>query len=67
VPSIANYRLIRNRHWLISVSGGVKISPEDMIRPERRDTKAPRVLSGLRETTIPPKDPIDWWWDDKPE
>ena len=27
VPSLANYRLVKNRHWLISVSGGVEVNP----------------------------------------
>jgi hypothetical protein len=65
VPSIANYRLIRNRHWLISVSGGVKISPEDLIRPEIRDAKPHANLLKLREPTQ--ESNKESWWENKEE
>ena len=65
VPSIANYRLIRNRHWLISISGGVEISPDDMIREEKRDVKLHPELTELREQ-IRPNDESKSWWSDQP-
>jgi hypothetical protein len=63
VPSLANYRLIRNRHWLISISGGVKISPEDLIRSENRDVKPHRRLVQLREQMPMEKKTATWWED----
>ncbi len=63
VPSLANYRLIRNRHWLISISGGVKISPEDLIRPEIRDAKPNRNLTQLQEQTRMDQAGTAWWED----
>lgn len=61
VPSLANYRLIRNRHWLISISGGVKISPEDLILAENRDSKPHRNLVQLREQSQQKNDNKSWW------
>lgn len=63
VPSISNYRLIRNRHWLISVSGGVQISPDQLIRRENRDTNPHRSLTQLRDQTRTPENETSWWWD----
>jgi hypothetical protein len=64
VPSLANFRLIRNRHWLISISGGVKIVPEDLVAPERRETAQHRPLMQLREQ-VPMENPPELWWQDR--
>lgn len=67
VPCIANYRLIRNRHWLISVSGGVQVSPDQLIRPENRAVKPHRPLTQLREHSRVPSEATAWWWDPSSE
>ncbi|MCA9071960.1 MAG: DUF1598 domain-containing protein, partial [Planctomycetaceae bacterium] len=64
VPSIANYRLIRNRHWLISVSGGVQISPDQLVRTENRDTNPRRPLTQIHEQIRIPENETGWWWDE---
>lgn len=63
VPSLANYRLIRNRHWLISISGGVKIAPEDLIAPESRTTEPNRPLMQIQGQIPMAKSPQSWWED----
>ncbi len=66
VPSIANYRLIQNRHWLISVSGGVEISPKNLIDPKKRDAKPARKLEQLHEQIQQPE-AGQFWRDEDPE
>jgi len=63
VPSIANYRLIRNRHWLTSVSGGVKISPEELAHPRNRNVGPHRELDRIRRTADASSREQSWWWD----
>ncbi len=61
VPALANFRLIRNRHWLISISGGVKMSPHNLVNPENRTVKPHRSLMQVQEQL--PDEPKSWWWD----
>jgi hypothetical protein len=64
VPSLANYRLVKNRHWLISVSGGVEINPRTIIgRTARKEAPTKRRLAETRNANRVPKDAERWWWD----
>ena len=65
VPAISNYRIIQNRHWLISISGGVDINPKKLIDPKNRKPEPPRPLSEVQEQTDPPKAASEWWWDEE--
>ena len=65
VPAISNYRLIQNRHWLISISGGVDINPKKLIDPKNRKPEPPRPLNEVQEQTDPPKAGSEWWWDEE--
>ncbi len=65
VPAISNYRLIQNRHWLISISGGVDINPKKLIDPKNRKPEPPRPLNEVQEQTDPPKAASEWWWDEE--
>lgn len=61
VASLANWRFVNNQHWLISISGGVEISPAGMIRQSSRPaekTDLPEVHTKLK--TVPAD---RWWWD----
>jgi Protein of unknown function (DUF1598) len=63
VPSLANYRLVQGRHWLISVSGGVEINPRELAgRRFRREAPGPE-LAELRTTHGSPAGSDRWWWD----
>lgn len=63
VPSIASYRLVRGRHWLISVSGGVEINPRGLAGREARRNPPDGKLAAAREDSGLPKDVGRWWWD----
>lgn len=64
VPSLANYRLVKNRHWLISVSGGVEINPRTITgRTARKEAPSKRKLAETRDANRVPKDAERWWWD----
>lgn len=63
VPSISTYRLVRNRHWLISVSGGVEISPRKITSAENLTTMSSNDVTV--STVAKPSDPKAWWWDSK--
>ena len=64
VPSLANFRLVKNRHWLISVSGGVEINPRTITgRTARKEAPPKRQLAGTRDANRVPKDAERWWWD----
>lgn len=63
VPSISTYRLVRNRHWIISVSGGVEISPGKIVSPGNLETSSSNDVS--MSTVAKPDDPKAWWWDTK--
>ncbi len=63
VPSIANYRLARGRHWLISVSGGVEINPATLAGPQFRRETRDRTLAETRQKSQSPKNSNRWWWD----
>lgn len=64
VPSLANYRLVKNRHWLISISGGVEINPRTMTdRTTRKVSPPQRKLAATRKSNRLPDDMNRWWWD----
>ncbi len=64
VPSLANFRLVKNRHWLISVSGGVEISPRTITgRTARKEAPPKRKLAETHDANRVPKGAERWWWD----
>ncbi|HUG93392.1 MAG TPA: DUF1598 domain-containing protein [Planctomycetaceae bacterium] len=63
VPSLANYRLIQGRNWLISVSGGVEIDPRDLAGRRFRRESPERGLAELRAEARRPAGTDRWWWD----
>ncbi len=62
-PSISSYRLVENRHWLISVSGGVELNARTAGRAEVRQEDTKRRLVEQRPRLAPPQDATRWWWD----
>jgi hypothetical protein len=63
VASLSNYRLVDNRHWLISISGGVEISLADVVSDEVRKESPKRRLAETRERHRSGADTTRWWWD----
>ena len=64
VPSLANFRLVKNRHWLISISGGVEINPRAMTgRTVRQEAPAKRKLQQTLTGNRPTDNSARWWWD----
>jgi hypothetical protein len=71
-PSLANVRIVKDRYWLFSTSGGVEISPDDLVRGDIRQEVSDDRLQKLRTTGrpephIPAKRTLGgaelWWWD----
>lgn len=63
VPSISTYRLVKNRHWIISVSGGVEIQPTKLAATDRQSGSPSAKLKSARSTLKTPPDAKVWWWD----
>lgn len=63
VPSLAAWRLVRNRHWLIAVSGGVEMQPARLAAPEAETRKVVPQLQRKRNEIKRPEDASRWWWD----
>jgi hypothetical protein len=63
VASIVNYRLVGGRHWMISVSGGVEISPVAVVNEELEKATTDRTLSETRHQGRRPNVLNRWWWD----
>ena len=63
VPSLANYRFVQGRHWLISISGGVEIQPGELVGRRHRRQTTERGLSELQAQVRTPGDEERWWWD----
>jgi len=63
VPSLANARLVKDRHWLFSTSGGVEITPGRILDAERTKTAGDNRLKESRRTATRHPDPQRWWWD----
>jgi hypothetical protein len=64
VPSLANFRLVKNRHWLISISGGVEIYARSMTnRTARQAAPDKRKLPEVRAASRVPEGMNRWWWD----
>ncbi|MCA9116577.1 MAG: hypothetical protein KDA79_15945, partial [Planctomycetaceae bacterium] len=63
VPSLAAWRLVRNRHWLIAVSGGVEMQPARLAAPEAETRKVAPQLQRKRTEVKLPEDASRWWWD----
>ncbi len=62
VPSLVSYRVVRNRHWLISVSGGIEIQPGDLANENLQPSKTPQLVERSRQMKTG-KRPKRWWWD----
>jgi hypothetical protein len=63
VASLANYRLVRDRHWLITISGGVEISPGELAGRKFRKPAPTEALSATRREHQRPASREQWWWD----
>ena len=63
VPSLASYRLVRGRQWLISVSGGVEINPTRTAGEPFRKISRDRTFLSARAENGPGKTSAAWWWD----
>jgi hypothetical protein len=63
VPSLANYRFVRGRQWLITVSGGVEINLRTLAGRKFRKPAPKRKLANAREEHQAPADSARWWWD----
>lgn len=61
VPSLSNLRLVRDRHWIFSVSGGVELQVAGLLDPEKL-TVADTALSTLRTQSMA-AGVERWWWD----
>jgi hypothetical protein len=62
-PSLASYRRLPGKQWLISVSGGVEISPETLIESALKKTSLPDGLNQTRRDAALPANAEVWWWD----
>lgn len=62
VPSLVSYRLVNDRDWIISISGGVELNPRDAARKELRKEAPKRRLSDVRDGVRRPE-AGNWWWD----
>ena len=63
VPSIAAWRLVRGRDWIISVSGGVQISPTRLLARTPRKPSRGTALTEVRGNIKRPGGKDRWWWD----
>jgi Protein of unknown function (DUF1598) len=63
VPSIASWRLVRGRRWLISVSGGVQIAPTQLVERTPKKTARGTALAETRRGLKRPAAKTRWWWD----
>ena len=63
VPSLANARLVKDRHWLFSTSGGVEITPGRILDGERTKSAGDNRLEESRRAATRQPDPQRWWWD----
>lgn len=63
VPAIANVRLIKDRHWMFSVSGGVELNPTLLANKENHKPAPDDKLAKLRERQRLPESAVNWWWD----
>jgi hypothetical protein len=61
-PALASARHIPGRQWIISVSGGVEVSPETIAKTALKETNARQGLHETRRATALPADGA-WWWD----
>jgi hypothetical protein len=63
VPSIASWRLVRGKQWIISVSGGVQIAPTQLLARTPKKPARGTALSGARSGVKLPAAATRWWWD----
>lgn len=63
VPSLLNDRK-HYRQYMIGVSGGVKIKPEDLIaKTLQKQTKNRRLINRWKKSQQTIKKQTNWWWD----
>jgi len=63
IPSLASYRLVRGRRWLISVSGGVEISPRELTSRKFLKLAGDHRLRDARLQAEYQQSSDHWWWD----
>jgi len=62
-PSLANFRFVKDKFWMFSVSGGVEIDAESLVADERLKLAEGAKLSETRARNALPADEMQWWWD----
>ena len=62
VESLAAMRLVRGKHWLIAISGGVDFDPRKIVRTENWKQVRADVLNQQHQTQRP-TGKTSWWWD----
>jgi hypothetical protein len=62
-PALANARYVKDQFWMFSVSGGVEINPEALVRGERLKPALGEKLAETRSKSGAPPDGARWWWD----
>lgn len=63
VPSIASWRQVRGRRWIISVSGGVQIAPTQLLAHTPKKPSRGTTLAETRSSVKRPSGEGKWWWD----
>jgi len=62
VGSLAGSRLVRGKHWLISISGGVDFDPRQIAESANWQQERAGTL-GRQHATQQPTSKKHWWWD----
>jgi hypothetical protein len=62
-PPLANARYVKDQFWMFSVSGGVEINPEALVRSDRLKPAVGGKLAEMRAKSSAPADGARWWWD----
>jgi hypothetical protein len=62
-PPLANARYVKDQFWMFSVSGGVEINPESLVRGDRLKPALGEKLAETRSKSSAPADGARWWWD----
>ncbi|MEO1994139.1 MAG: hypothetical protein ABGZ17_02565, partial [Planctomycetaceae bacterium] len=62
VGSLAGSRMVRGKHWLISISGGVDFDPRKIVEPANWKQERAGVLGQQLKSQQPTGKQV-WWWD----
>jgi hypothetical protein len=62
-PALANARHVKDQFWMFSVSGGVEINPESLVRGDRLKPAVGAKLAEARAKSSGAGNGARWWWD----